>query len=378
MNRLLPLIEQRAAETTRCTYCPKLCRPACPVSTVTAKETLTPWGKMRSMDELRRQVDPGGEVQRAHTAWACTGCRHCFELCLLDVPVADTLWDGRADSVANGTAPAVITEFIKNFPSRLALLAQRAEQLSALHAFDGLRTQDTSTVYLPGCTAVTFEPESIHLGARAVSALSPGGCSVLANNCCGAPLFDAGDREGFVSHARNFAHSVSHFDRIVTADAGCAFTLRRSYTAVGVSLSPTVEHLAETAAKQLEKLRPVSESRAVVYHDACKLGRGLGVYEEPRAVLKALIGREPIELSSVRAHGRCSGGGGLLSITMPETARAIGHELGLEVRETGGGENTVVVSACATSRRQFRQAGVEAEDLAVYLGRSVFRSERSE
>lgn len=370
MNRLLPLLAQRATATARCTYCPKLCRPACPVSTVTARETLTPWGKMRAMDELLREVDPGGERDRARAAWGCTACGHCRELCLLDNPVADTLWDGRADALANGTAPAAAQRVVAEFPARLDALASRAKALPHL---GDVPAGDGTTVYLPGCTAVTFEPETVHRGARAVASLVPGGCSVLAAECCGAPLLDAGDREGFVAHARRFAERLDHVERVVTSDAGCAFTLRRSYARVGVALrnNPRVEHVAELAARHVERLQPIDEPREVIHHDSCRLGRGLGVYEEPRAVLRAILGRDATEMPTVRARAACSGGGGLLPAVMPEAAAAIGRELAGEAKEVSGERPSVVVTSCAASRRQLRVAGVEAEDLAAFIARSL-------
>src|SRR3954464_5064327 len=100
----LPVLAARDPETTLCTFCPKLCRPACPVSTVEGRETVTPWGKMRAMGEVARGVAPA-DAARLAPAYACTGCERCFELCDLDNPVAATLRDGRAEAYALGVAP---------------------------------------------------------------------------------------------------------------------------------------------------------------------------------------------------------------------------------------------------------------------------------
>ena len=47
MSLKLPLLEGREAETRLCTYCPKLCRPACPGGNAEAREATIPWGIMR-------------------------------------------------------------------------------------------------------------------------------------------------------------------------------------------------------------------------------------------------------------------------------------------------------------------------------------------
>ena len=107
---------------------------------------------------------------------------------------------------------------------------------------------------------------------------------------------------------------------------------------------------------------PLEES--VGYHDACHLGRGLGQYEQPRALLKraiATVGEAP----STKAEGGCAGGGGLLPRTMPEVAVEVARRQALEVSPEG----QVVVTACATSKRMFERAGKKSEDLVSILRR---------
>jgi len=41
-----------------CTYCPKMCRHACPVSTATARETWIPQAKMSTLNLARKQHLP--------------------------------------------------------------------------------------------------------------------------------------------------------------------------------------------------------------------------------------------------------------------------------------------------------------------------------
>ena len=366
----LPLLQARAPETTLCTYCPKLCRPACPVSTVEGRETFTPWGTMRAQDELRRgvgELSTGAkpDASRSAVAWACTGCGHCRELCLLDNPVADTLRDGRADAFALGIAPGAVATFVRNWPRRMQALRDRAQSLVRL--VPGIAGRQSSTAYLPGCTAVTFESDAVAVTARGVDALT-GGCDTVANGCCGAPLLEAGDRPGFALHAQGFAARLAPYERVVTADAGCAYALRVHYPAAGIAV-PTVEHIAETAARHLEALHPLEDPRAVVYKDSCRLGRGLGVYNAPRVVLAALLGEAPREMPAHGARAECSGGGGLLPVTMPRTAALIAAERAGEVREAHPG--AVVVTACAASRRQLGRQGIPVEDLAVWIARGA-------
>jgi Fe-S oxidoreductase len=109
------------------------------------------------------------------------------------------------------------------------------------------------------------------------------------------------------------------------------------------------------------------ESRPIRYHDPCLLGRGLGVYDAPRAVLTRALGRAPEEFDARRERGHCSGAGGLLPATMPDAARAITRARVDEHAAEGGGS---IVTACASSLLAFRRK-TEASDLVSVLARSV-------
>ena len=130
-----------------------------------------------------------------------------------------------------------------------------------------------------------------------------------------------------------------------------------------------VEHLSEAAARQLDRLPVLAVDGPVAVHDSCRLGRGLGVYDAPRAVMQRILGRPLVELPTSRDQASCSGGGGLLPIARPASARAIAGELAGEVREVGA--DVAVVTSCASSRLQLRRAGVRADDLGEWIARSL-------
>jgi Fe-S oxidoreductase len=322
---------------------------------------------MRALGALSEaRVAEGDEASYAAAAWSCTGCRGCRELCLLDNPVADTVWDARRDAWNAGLTPEPVRALRQGFDARLSRLRDRLpDGLASVPAGDG------DAVFVPGCTMLAKEPDLAARGASAIAKIR-GGVRVLTDVCCGAPLRDAGDHEGFVANARRFVEAVGDAREVILGDAGCAYALRRGFTAAGLFPSrwARAEHVSEFAARHLDRVGRVDDSRAVVIHDACRLGRGLGVYDAPRAVLHALRGDAPRELPEHHAHGRCSGGGGLLPVSRPAGAAVVAEDLAALVREVVDPAAAVVVTSCPTSRAQLRSRGVASEDLLEWLARA--------
>ncbi|MFQ5484521.1 MAG: (Fe-S)-binding protein, partial [Desulfobacterales bacterium] len=68
------------------------------------------------------------------------------------------------------------------------------------------------------------------------------------------------------------------------------------------------------------------------YHDSCHLLRGLGIYEQPRKLIKNIKGLQFVEMKN---SDRCCGFGGAFSIKYPEISIAILDEKVKTILETG-------------------------------------------
>ncbi len=348
--RRLGLLEERRAELETCAYCPKLCRAACPVSDAEANESVTPWGKMSAVYALSRGLaEPSPEY--AALSWACSGCFGCRERCDHRNPVRDTLYDARRSELERGLAPPRVAAFARGFSARLSRIEARVDQLRTRHA----HSAEAQTALLVGCDYTLHLEAEADAGIAAARALF-GPLRLLAG-CCGEPLRAAGAQEQALKLKQELLAQARGAKRVIALDAGCAYALR------GEALP-----FARAAADALEA-RPRS-GRAVFaggrYHDPCLLGRGLGEYAAPRALLRRALGHEPLEFSRRESAGRCSGGGGLLPLTRPETASAIARDRVDEHERLGGG---TIVSACAASVRNLRAAGANVVDLLTIVRR---------
>jgi Fe-S oxidoreductase len=362
--RRLKTLEPRKSTLERCVFCPKLCRTACPVSNAEPRETLTPWGKM-SMAYFVANESVALAPSFATPAWACTGCFGCREHCDHKNDVAGTLFDARSALVEGGVAPASATRVIEQFTAKSEVLGKSARELAVLPEVN----EAAGTALLLGCAYARSAPAESRDAVRATAKLLGGPVSIV-KVCCGAPLLYAGDKKRFVQQGEMFAQAIKHKERLVVVDAGCAATIRVHHAANGVGMAVPVEHFAEVAARELGQLQhvPGLGDGPVRYHDPCQLGRGLGIYDQPRALLSRALGRAPDEFERRREDGRCSGAGGLLPVTMPDVARTIAEGRMAEHAAQGGG---TVVTACASSLKTFRKQGANAVDLVTVVARAL-------
>lgn len=368
-NRRLPLLAQHEDALQRCGYCPKLCRATCPVSETEGRESVTPWGKMSAAWFMDRGNVP---IDRpyASLAWACTGCHACTERCDHANRPAKVLGDARADLFARGAAPVAAHALAARFD------ALEAESDAAAAAIDARRGACAGgAAVLVGCAYLRDAPD-VAADALAATEVLLGGAAarrVAAHavaGCCGLPLLHAGDRNGFERAARRLAARVRNASDFVVVDPGCARTLLVEYASIGIEVKQP-KLFADLAAVGVSRMRvaPAAASSAPPrWHDPCQLGRGLGRYDGPRAVLERVFGAAPSEFARSREGADCSGAGGMLPLTRPETSAAIAEDRIAEHRRLGGG---TLVTGCASSLRRFRASGERAEDLVTWTARGL-------
>jgi Fe-S oxidoreductase len=348
----LPLLRPHDAALQKCVYCPKLCRATCPVSNVEANESVIPWGKMSlAWFSLRGDVPLDGD--HAEVAWACTLCHACRDRCEHDNDVAAVLTEARAEYFAAGIAPLGAQQAAADFA------AEEDAYRAAIDRIDRDNRQSARTVLVIG------EGYALHSFADAeaiwwVAQHFVDGEIRAVRSACAVTLLQAGDRAGLLAAAHRLRDEVGDAELVLAADPTAARALMVDYPRLAVAPQPVVP-LLDLVYAELDRI-PAGAlgDRGFRYHDPCALGRGLGRYEEPRAILARVAGVAPRELERSRHMAECSGGCGLLPRTRPETARAIGAQRIASHRSAGGGR---LVTACADSLRHFRACGEEAVDL---------------
>ncbi|MBI5489021.1 MAG: (Fe-S)-binding protein [Deltaproteobacteria bacterium] len=335
---------------TYCTYCPKLCRFVCPVSAVQARETVTPWGKQTILHEIVRQTLPLDE-SAALPLWACLECHGCRTYCDHGIEVPASLRAGRVLAWNHQVAPKPAATLVHGFSER-----QRRMQLNvAAFAADRAVSAETKLALFPGCKACLDHPADVAAALRVLDVGPNGRAALVADYCCGLPLLQAGDRDGFLAAARRVRRALSGIPFTVVPDPGCLHALRVLYVEAGVTIDTRLLHLSEAVLPVLGRFRKLSLGGPAFYHDPCHLGRDLGIYDAPRDVFSRVLGEGISEFPRNREKADCCGGGGAVPDVYPDTASAVARRR-LEPLGKPDGSSTVV-TACPSCREMLAAAG---------------------
>jgi Fe-S oxidoreductase len=177
----------------------------------------------------------------------------------------------------------------------------------------------------------------------------------------GILLYDLGDQEGFVEHARFVARSLKlhGVQKIITVDPHTTYALKElypKYTGVSFEVQP-----------YFALLRPREVSRGngrppVAIHDPCFYGRYLKVSEGPRQLLTSL-GLKYAEVRNCGEFTSCCGG----------PAESVSPALNREILDRRVAElkasNAPVVTFCPICLANLLKAGLPVEDLASLMDR---------
>lgn len=338
----LPTMADVRADAEHCSYNAKLCRFACPVATATGKESVTPWGINRAITAAAQ----AGKVSEATAAsvYGCTGCRSCGSVCLPGLDLPTHVRATRADVVAARMAPPGVERATGRACAPADALLAGATPGAGIVVYPGCRSGDGPA--LAALLNAADEPYDVVLGAT----------------CCGVRSVDVGHAEQGMAEAADLAGRLQAADLIVVADPHCTRWLRVDHDDARVVALPSF--LAGLVDRLAPRLSPPA-GPPLVWHDPCWLARGLGVHDDPRAVLAA-VGARMVEPPHTRDHTGCTGGGMGYPETDPAGADVILRGRADELRFALGGDGTVV-TACPTAAERLRSAGLDAHDLADWL-----------
>jgi len=195
-----------------------------------------------------------------------------------------------------------------------------------------------NTLYYPGCLTKFVAKD---LKSRYEKILRKAGIDFIILSdleaCCGSPVLNAGFEEEFKKLAeKNLRIFKDHgISKIITNCPACYKVLSKDYPKfLGKRWDIKVEHISQT----ITNLKPQTsnfklQKGVITYHDPCHLGRQMGVYDEPREIIKN-AGYEIKEMKLNRDLSFCCGAGGGLKANNPDLANKIAKKRIAQAKET--------------------------------------------
>ncbi len=319
-------------------------------------------GKMQIIRSLwQGKLDLSKDM--AEVIYQCTTCNACADVCSYDMDNSSLYEALRAELV---DAKCALEGHMQMNKAMVELLnpynrdnAQKAEWLNHLNfEIKDATKEKCKILYYVGCTAaLTEEIKTVAINTAKVLNKLGVDFAVLGENevCCGSVAMRTGDRNAFNMVAnKNFElFKKAGAKIIITSCAGCYRTLKVDYADYMDELGIEVLHSIELIKKVIEEKNIKLEDLGIktTYHDPCHTGRHIGLYEEPREILKNIA--TLIEMKNIKNNAKCCGAGGGVKKGFPELSMEIAKS---RIREAEGTGADYLVSICPFCFRNLNDA----------------------
>lgn len=185
--------------------------------------------------------------------------------------------------------------------------------------------------------------------------------------CCGRPLKLSGETDSAKKMVRyNTELFRKHgITTLVTSCPICLRVFREEYELDGIEVLHHSEYILRLIRAGHLDVTPSKER--FTYHDPCELGRGCGIYDEPRAVIGEI--GELIEPAETREQAPCCGSS-VANMAISDSQQVqIARSVAEELDATGAG---TIVTACPLCKKAIgRGTRTEVSDLAEIVAASL-------
>lgn len=164
--------------------------------------------------------------------------------------------------------------------------------------------------------------------------------------CCGRPLMLSGEVD---SARKMMRYNTDLFRRhgialLVTSCPICLKVFREEYDLLGIEVLHHSEYILRLLRVGRLSLRRGGER--FTYHDPCELGRGSGIYDEPREVIAAA--GELLEPAHARADALCCGSSVANTVISDAGQLQLARGMAAELEATGA---DTIVTACPLCKK---------------------------
>lgn len=243
---------------------------------------------------------------KKEVSWECLTCGLCSNYCPQEVNYLDFVRNLRKQEIdeevlAHKSIFSLTNEIMNKCPDAQGVPTD----------FKGEIEENSDIAYFPGCidffdcfldVGVNFH----EIGEASIKLLNRIDIKpkILSLRCCGHDVLWQGDTATFNALKKYNEDTIkkSGIKTLVTSCAECFRTFSKDY-----ELDLEVVHISQILEKNKDKLDIKTNRAVVTYHDPCRLGRHMGVFDSPRNVLSKVKGLTLKELVESREDAQCCG-----------------------------------------------------------------------
>jgi len=274
--------KKETEKIARCAMCADMCKYSCPTYLAMGRETLSPQKMARLIvyNEKGLLEDEEGFLDLMFQSAMCGACsRHCI---YDDYDLRKFIHQARVKAFGKGTIPEDVKKRVETFRKfgnpngERELIDKGAGDIGYFISCSSYKDKD-----------LLKATEKLLLKSGLAIRRFGGG-----DMCCGAPLYYAGDVEGFkqVSLKMKAEIETKQVSRIVVDCPTCIKMMTEIYRETGVELGVEIMHTVQFIEALLKQGRMgfKKDNGSVTFHDPCILSYDLAMSGIPREIITAL------------------------------------------------------------------------------------------
>ena len=324
--------------------------------------------------------------------WACITCEMCSDMCPYKVDYSGFIRGLRGEAVKMGYEPTCSQGGLIQTMARI-MSSSKLNQNRLNWLEPDLKVADTGDVlYFTGCLPhlhTIFEEKEVNLidvAKGAIKIMNHAGITPIVSKkevCCGHDLSWTGDEDSFQKLAKINVETIknSGAKQVVFSCSEGFRTFDVDYQDLLGELGFEVLHISEFLLDLIDdgKLNFKKDLNInVTYHDPCRLGRHMGVYDTPRDVLAAIPGVTLTEMERNREKAACCGVSAFA--TCDSYAKKMQIERMVEAKKTGAAKLLTFCPKCQIHLKcavwkempvEPKEVDIPIEDFVVFVANAL-------
>ncbi len=341
-----------------------------------------------STPKEKREPEPLMEKTVAEDElWACTTCMACEEVCPVYVEhIKRNVEMRRYLTLVETKFTSDIRLAFKNMQNNGNPWGiprnTRTEWTKGLEIKKYAEETDPELLFWVGC-AGSFDARNQKVAIALVKILQASGIRFgilgAAEGCCGDSARRMGNEYLFITLAEANIEAMKGcgVKKILTLCPHCYHMLKHEYPQFGGEFE--VIHYTHLLGDLLSRgklklTKPID--KVIAYHDSCYLGRGNGVYDLPRSIIRSIPGLKLVEMERHHDRSFCCGAGGGRIWMEEHIGTRINQARTDQAVQTGAGLVGTACPYCLTMladgiKEKGQEEKMAAFDLAELVGQSL-------